>query len=434
MLKKNALKYNPSTGILFYICFSNSGKVFNRNASDIQGNFNKVFWRNFRKNTLAFASLIFILLWCIAAILGYLITPDSTPHANQQNLEIATHRPGHVAQLLFIKMNAETQNVSPFRQMISGKQQEFSVIPIQRYRLEGAWLYYETYQGHPGYAGIEDKIWLPDVIYSLAPLSDTVLADTGEVGFYLLSGQRKGARIKDLQQEVLQNHIVNQKFLLGTDRFGRDMLSQLIIGARVSLSVGFISVFISLVLGLTLGCIAGFYRGRMDDAIMWLINVVWSIPTLLLVIAITFALGKGFWQIFVAVGLTMWVDVARIARGQVLSVREKEFVLAARALGLSHFRIITRHILPNIIGPIVVISAANFASAILIEAGLSFLGIGVQPPMPSWGSMIREHYGYIILGKSFLAFLPGILIMLMVLAFMLLGNGLREAFDKNQKV
>lgn len=434
MLKKNAFKYNPSTGILFYICFSNPGKVFNRNASDLQGNFNKVFWRNFRKNTLAFASLIFILLWCTVAILGYLITPDSTPHANQQNLEIATHRPGHVAQLLFIKMNTETQMVSPFRKMISGKQQEYSVIPIQRYWFEGAWLHYETYQGQPGYAGIEDKIWLPDVIYSLAPLSDTVSADIGEVGFYLLSGQRKSAPITELQQEVLQNNIVNQKFLLGTDRFGRDMLSQLIIGARVSLSVGFISVIISLVLGLTLGCIAGFYRGWMDDAIMWLINVVWSIPTLLLVIAITFALGKGFWQIFVAVGLTMWVDVARIARGQVLSIREKEFVLAARALGLSNFRIITRHILPNIIGPVVVISAANFASAILIEAGLSFLGIGVQPPMPSWGTMIREHYGYIVLGKSFLAFLPGILIMLMVLAFMLLGNGLREAFDKNQKV
>jgi peptide/nickel transport system permease protein len=156
---------------------------------------------------------------------------------------------------------------------------------------------------------------------------------------------------------------------------------------------------------------------------------VWSIPTLLLVIAITFALGKGFWQVFVAVGLTMWVEVARVVRGQFLSLREKEFVEAAKALGFSSFRIITRHILPNVLGIVIVISAANFASAILIEAGLSFLGMGVQPPVPSWGSMIKENYGYIILDYAYLAIIPGIAIMLLVLAFMLMGNALRDALD-----
>ena len=162
---------------------------------------------------------------------------------------------------------------------------------------------------------------------------------------------------------------------------------------------------------------------------VWIINVVWSIPTLLLVIAITFALGKGFWQVFVAVGLTMWVEVARVVRGQILSIREKEYVEAGRALGFSNFRIIFHHILPNIMGVVIVISAANFASAILLEAGLSFLGIGVQPPMPSWGSMIKENYGYIILDSAHLAILPGLAIMLMVLAFMLVGNALRDALD-----
>ena len=163
--------------------------------------------------------------------------------------------------------------------------------------------------------------------------------------------------------------------------------------------------------------------------IVWFINVVWSIPTLLLVIAITFALGKGFWQVFVAVGLTMWVDVARVVRGQFISIREKEFVESARALGMNNARIIFHHILPNVMGVVIVISAANFASAILIESGLSFLGIGVQPPMPSWGSMIREHYDYIILDSAFLALLPGAAIMIMVLAFMIVGNGLRDALD-----
>jgi peptide/nickel transport system permease protein len=207
------------------------------------------------------------------------------------------------------------------------------------------------------------------------------------------------------------------------------MLSRLMLGTRISLSVGFIAVFISLIIGVFIGSLGGFFKGWVDQVVMWFINVVWSIPTLLLVIAITFALGRGFWQVFIAVGLTMWVDVARVTRGQILAIREKEYIEAARALGYRNFRIISRHILPNIAGPIIVISAANFASAILLEAGLSFLGLGVQPPMPSWGSMIRENYAYIILDSAHLAILPGIAIMLTVLAFMIIGNALRDAFD-----
>ena len=176
--------------------------------------------------------------------------------------------------------------------------------------------------------------------------------------------------------------------------------------------------------------IAGFFRGRTDQFIMWLISVVWSIPTLLMVIAISLALGKGFWQVFVAIGLTMWVDVARVVRGQVISLREKEYVEATRALGFHPMRIMFKHLLPNVTGPVVVIAAANFASAILMEAGLSFLGIGVQPPIPSWGGMIKDHYGFIIVDKAYLAILPGMAIMLMVLAFMLMGNGLRDATDQ----
>jgi peptide/nickel transport system permease protein len=179
---------------------------------------------------------------------------------------------------------------------------------------------------------------------------------------------------------------------------------------------------------------AGFFRGWVDNTIMWLINVIWSIPTLLLVIAITLAIGKGFWQVFVAVGLTMWVEVARMVRGQIFSIREMEFVEAGRALGFKNYRIITRHILPNIMGPVIVISAANFASAILLEAGLSFLGLGAQPPMPSWGVMMKENYGYIIVNAAYMAILPGIAIMIMVLAFNLVGNGLRDAFDTKESV
>ena len=167
----------------------------------------------------------------------------------------------------------------------------------------------------------------------------------------------------------------------------------------------------------------------MDEVIMWLINVIWSIPTLLLVFGITLAIGKGFFQIFIAVGLTLWVNVARLIRGQILVIKEMEYIQAAKALGFKDVRIIFRHIIPNVIGPVIVIAASNFASAIIIEAGLSFLGIGVQPPQPSWGAMIKDHYNFIITHNPILALAPGIAIMILVLAFNILGNGLRDAFD-----
>jgi peptide/nickel transport system permease protein len=223
--------------------------------------------------------------------------------------------------------------------------------------------------------------------------------------------------------------VKEKTFYLGTDKYGRDYLSRLLIGTRISFFVGFIAVFISLIIGISLGAIAGYFGGITDKIVMWFINVTWSIPTLLMVIAITLALGKGFYQVFIAVGLTMWVEVARGVRGQMLSVKQEQYVEAANALGFSDLRIITKHILPNIMAPIIVISAANFAAAILIESGLSFLGIGTTPPTPSWGNMIKEHYNYIILGKAYLAIIPGLAIMSLVMAFMLVGNALRDALD-----
>jgi peptide/nickel transport system permease protein len=227
----------------------------------------------------------------------------------------------------------------------------------------------------------------------------------------------------------LERNITRRTHWLGTDKFGRDILSRLIVGTRVSFSVGAIAVIIALTLGIFLGALGGYYRGRVDDAVMWFINVVWSIPTLLLVFAITLVLGKGFWQVFIAVGLTLWVNVARLIRGQVMGIRELEYVEAAKALGFTDARIIARHVLPNVMGPVLVIAASNFASAIVLEAGLSFLGVGVQSPQPSWGLMINENYNFIITHNPMLAILPGLAIMVLVLAFNLLGNGLRDALD-----
>lgn len=365
-----------------------------------------------------------IIISILIAIAGYLITPDNTPYANEQHLEIAARKPGFRVTMLKIRNNDLPVKQSFVKTLIYGRKSDYSYLPIDSYRFNGNYIIVKIADDSHDSSSLEYTFLMKDVLYALA---DTIASGKGiSVN---MEGKQLTGSITQMQDEIIKHHIVKRFYLLGTDRFGRDVLSQLMIGTRVSLSVGFISVLISLVFGILLGALAGFFRGRVDDIIIWFINVIWSIPTLLLVIAITFALGKGFWQVFIAVGLTMWVEVARVVRGQIISLREKEFVEAARALGFKDFRIIVRHILPNTMGPVIVISAANFASAILIEAGLSFLGIGVQPPMPSWGTMVKENYPYIILDNPWLALIPGIAIMLLVLAFMLIGNGLRDALD-----
>lgn len=394
-----------------------------------EGSLTQLAMRRLLKDKFAVVAAAVILLAVLIAILGYLITPDHTPFANEQILELSCRKPGTSVKILYLNQPQEYASVWWPARMIWGEKSNYRAVPILSYHFENEFIVVKASTGSDLTDGPELKYSLTDVLYGI-PKAD-VVADGRNliVNFRDAEGRFMRKDVKELQQEVEQENLDVRHYWLGTDRFGRDVLSQLMIGTRVSLSVGFISVALSLLIGLFLGSVAGFFGGRTDALITWLINVVWSIPTLLLVIAITFALGKGFWQVFIAVGLTMWVEVARVVRGQILSIREKEYVEAGRALGFRNPRIIFRHILPNTLAPVIVISAANFASAILIEAGLSFLGIGVQPPMPSWGTMIKDNYGYIILDSAYLAILPGIAIMMMVLAFMLIGNGLRDALD-----
>lgn len=350
-------------------------------------------WQRLKKNKGGVFGLVIIVLAIFISIFAYFLAPDPSPYSNRIILEIGGEKPGYQQQFIKVKKDKEVTSTGFFQQLISGREDRYLYIPIISHKKE------------------KDSLIVQKFI------------DEGV-----------SERMSFHQSQTAPVAIVNTKFLLGTDKYGRDILSRIIVGTRVSLSVGLITVIISLSIGLILGSLAGFYRGRTDNAIMWFINVIWSIPTLLLVFAITLALGKGFWQVFIAIGLTMWVNVARLVRGQVLAVRELEYVEATKALGFSNFRTIARHIWPNIMGPVMVIAASNFASAIVIEAGLSFLGVGVQPPQPSWGLMIKENYNFIITQNPMLALAPGFAIMVLVLAFNLLGNGLRDALNVKGRI
>lgn len=343
--------------------------------------------QKFKKNKLGLVCFWFVILCGFVVVFGYTFAPDNSSNANQMHLEIHSKKPGFSVLILTLPSDQKVEQ-SFLNTIFYGKKNLNSEIPIQSYEIKDNQLEYLNYAD-----GLTKSIALDRI-----------------------NNQPK-------------KYIEQRSFYFGTDKYGRDLLSRLIIGTRISFFIGFIAVFISLLIGISLGAVAGYFGGKIDNFIMWIINITWSIPTLLLVIAITLALGKGYWQVFIAVGLTMWVEVARVVRGQVMSTKQQQYVEAAKALGFSNLRIIFRHILPNIMAPVIVISAANFAAAILIESGLSFLGIGAQPPTPSWGAIIKNHYNYIILGKPYLAIIPGLAIMLLVMAFMLIGNTLRDTLD-----
>ncbi|MBG8555934.1 ABC transporter permease [Hymenobacter guriensis] len=365
--------------------------------------------RRLLQNRPAMAGLAFILVCALVAVLGYWVLPDNSPSANNSLVQLQKEAPGFRATILRLPLSADSARAAADNPLLTwwqGRAPRFREVPIDGYAFRGDSLQTTPYQNHSALADQAQS-------YSLAEVA-------GQAG-----------STAELRRIVEQERISQRTYWLGTDKAGRDELSRLLLGTRVSLGIGLVAVLISLALGMLIGAVAGYVGGWVDSLLLGLMTVVWSIPGIMLVIAISLALdSKGVWTSFVAVGLTMWVDVARVVRGQMLSLREKTFVEAGRVLGLPQSRLIAHHLLPNMTGPLIVIATSNFAAAILLEAGLSFLGLGVQPPAPSWGLMVNE--GFQLLGTTaglWLTLLPGLAISLLVLSFNLLGNGLRDAYD-----
>jgi ABC-type dipeptide/oligopeptide/nickel transport system permease subunit len=352
------------------------------------------------------AGLGVIVVATLVALLGYLILPDDSPDANNTIVQLQKKPPGFSVTVLRIPAGDQPEMKTPvFRKMLSGQPRSYTEFPIRQYAISGDQVRVKPFEQNKALPAA-------DPVFSLTQL--TGIRDKQEAVRYL---QKEG--------------LYRKTFWLGTDNAGRDVLSRLLLGTRISLGIGVVAVLISVVLGIAVGALAGYFGGAIDKAMLFLMTVVWSMPGIMLVIAISLALNSpGIWVSFVAVGLTMWVEVARVVRGQFLSLKEMTYIEAAKVLGLPRYRIVLKHILPNMSGALIVIATANFASAILMEAGLSFLGLGVQPPAPSWGMMVNEGFQLIGARASlFLVLCPSVCISLLVLSFNLLGNGLRDAYD-----
>lgn len=344
--------------------------------------------RRFIANKTALASLIYLLLASFIAVFCYSLAPDNTPDSNLQVPQIALQPPCYEVILLKQPLLLNPFNGPHTWGSLNGIPQSFLPVPIA-----------------------SDSIMVSGDSISYIPLGCEKRVCTKFIGF------------------DASKHLLRRTFWLGTDKYGRDLLSRLLVGFRVSMFVGGIAVFISLLLGVLLGGWAGYKGGITEHVILLVANTFWSIPTILLIFAIVLALGRDERILFLAVGLTLWVDIARVVRGQVLAIKQLQYIDVAQTLGFSSIKIFCNHILPNLMGPLMVLAAGNFATAILLESGLSYLGFGVQPPTPSWGSMLHENYGYVISGKPYLVLGPACAIALSVLAFNLLGNGLRDAMD-----
>lgn len=320
----------------------------------------------------------YLLLLTLLALFAPWVSNDSTPNANRQCLPCRLAEPGRNIDFALIQRNKPKVG-----NLFDGQSDVGPSIPFDSKQVFSNGTLF-TFQGYSG----SNKEWIN----------------------------------KDERYTIKE-----RTFILGTDPLGRDVWSRLILGGRISLGIGWLSVLVALFVGISIGAAAGFFGGKIDSFLSFFINLTWSIPTLLLVMAITIALGKGWLPTFIAVGLSTWVEIARVTRAEIMGLKQRDFALAGRILGVPAMRLIWKHILPGLRGPLMVVSASNFAGAVLIESGLSFLGLGIQPPAPTWGNMMESHRHFLISGHIHLILIPGLAILSVVLSFIVLGDSIKKS-------
>jgi peptide/nickel transport system permease protein len=384
-------------------------------------------FRRFVRQPAALMAAVLLAALCLVALPGPMLAPDPTPDGNRQLPAVALQGPGFRTAALRIRKNQPMPPTHWGTAWLQGRPDDHEWVPVSEYRLRGDTL--EAVEWRANGAG-KLRYWhLADVVYPL--VSDRAIHPIAE-DFYAIETIDYGTLTVSsaaLRQRFTDHHVAALHFPLGSDNLGRCLLSRLLLGTRLSLAIGATAVLVSLGIGVLLGLLAGYFGGATDRAVQFAANVLWAMPTLLMVFAIALAFGRGASVLFLAVGLTLWVEVARLVRGQVLSLRRAGYVEAAGAMGFSPPRILLRHILPNVLGPVLIVAASNFATAILIEAGLGYLGFGLPAPAPSLGALLSENRGFLTTDKAYLAVLPGAVVMVLVLLFNLLGNGLRDALD-----
>ncbi len=363
-------------------------------------------WRSFRKHTIAlFASVIVFLLYSTAFMAPFL--SPFNPFEQQDFLVTAYKPPLSRIDALILK---DTKGVTiPLRKGSTLEDRLTNTLitdfkTLKNRNEPNKLIFVDSYRR------VGDRI-----IYFQGPREKAIPLD------------------RLVSTETHRDVVVTRTFILGTDQYGRDIMSRVIYGSKISLSIGFLVVLISVTLGTVIGVSSGYFGGMTDNILMRIVDVLIAFPALFLILIIIATFGNSIFLIVITLSFTGWMGVSRIVRSQVLSLKEQEFILAAKSLGLSHLRIIFRHLIPNTLTPVIVAATLRIGSIILTEAGLSFLGLGVQPPTPSWGNIINEGRDS-LLNHWWISTFPGIAILSTVVCFNLIGDGVRDALDPRMRV